>query len=68
MDALRIVTKKDSSTAKGKLYLKIFEPYQTGEDFDATGAGMSNPEISDIVKTIRALENKSLYAHGYLRL
>ena len=29
---------------------------------------MKDPELSDIAKTINIFQNKTLYAHGYLRL
>ncbi|MDP2718827.1 MAG: dihydropteroate synthase [Dehalococcoidia bacterium] len=68
MEALRIIDTKDSSTEKGKLYLRLYETYQAGEEFDPGGVDMSNPELSDIVKTVLILENKNLYAHSYLKL
>ncbi len=68
MEAIRIVEKRDTSTPKAKLYVKLFDTYKEGGEFDASGIDMKNPELSDMVKTIRVLENKTLYAHSYLKL
>jgi hypothetical protein len=29
---------------------------------------MRDPELSDIAKTIRVMQNETLYAHSYLRM
>jgi len=68
MEALRIIDSKDTSTPKAKLYVDLYNAYAQGEPFDASSVDMSNPELSDIVKTINIMENKTLYAHGYLKL
>ncbi|MBI4297145.1 MAG: dihydropteroate synthase [Chloroflexi bacterium] len=68
MEAQRTVLKRDASTPKGKLYLALYDAYAAGEEFDPSGWDAKDPELSDILKTIRVLENKTLYAHGYLRL
>ena len=68
MEVINIIEKRNTSTPKGKLYVKLFDTYAAGEKFDESGANMNDPEISDIVKTVRIFENKTLYAHGYLRL
>ncbi|MBF8304597.1 MAG: Pterin-binding protein [Dehalococcoidia bacterium] len=68
MEALRILEKRDDSTPKGKVYLSLSDSYAAGGRFDESGVNMSNPEISDIVKTIRMLEGQTLYAHSYLKL
>ncbi|MBI4294708.1 MAG: dihydropteroate synthase [Chloroflexi bacterium] len=68
MEVLRIIDQRDASTPKGKLYLDLFDTYVAGGEFDDSGVDMKDPELSDIVKTIRVLENKVMYAHGYLRL
>ncbi|HEX78422.1 MAG TPA: dihydropteroate synthase [Dehalococcoidia bacterium] len=68
LETIRIVESRDTSTPKGQLYIDLFDTYQAGGEFDPSGVDMSNPELSDIVKTIKVFENKTLYAHGYLRL
>jgi 5-methyltetrahydrofolate corrinoid/iron sulfur protein methyltransferase len=68
IEVIRLVEGRDDSTPKGKLYLDLYDTYVGGGEFDASGVDMSDPELRDIVKTIQMLENKTLYAHGYLRL
>ncbi len=68
MEMIRIIEGRDDSTPKGKLYLDIYDAYAAGEDFDASTVDMSIPELSDIAKTVNVLQNKTLYAHGYLKL
>jgi 5-methyltetrahydrofolate corrinoid/iron sulfur protein methyltransferase len=68
MEVIHIVEKRNTSTPKGKLLVKLYDTCAAGGQFDETGVNMKDPELSDIVKTIRIFENKTLYAHGYLRL
>jgi 5-methyltetrahydrofolate corrinoid/iron sulfur protein methyltransferase len=68
MEAIRILDKRDDSTPKGKLYLGIYDAYAAMEEYDISQVDMSNPELKDIAKTVNILQNKTLYAHGYLRL
>lgn len=68
MEVIRIIEGRDDSTAKGKLYLALYDTYASGDEFDASTVDMSDSELRDIAKTIDVLQNKTLYAHGYLRL
>jgi len=68
MEAIRILDKRDDSTPKGKLYLGIYDAYAAMEEYDISQVDMSNPELKDIAKTVNILQNKTLYAHGYLKL
>jgi 5-methyltetrahydrofolate corrinoid/iron sulfur protein methyltransferase len=68
MATVRILENRDNSTPKGELYLALYDTYAEGGEFDASGVDMSDPELRDIVKTIGVFENKTLYAHGYLRI
>lgn len=68
MEVLRIIETRDESTAKGKLYVALYDAYAAMEMYDTTGADISDPEISDIIKTIRVMQNETLYAHSYLRM
>ena len=68
MEVLRIVVNRDESTPKGKLYVALYDAYEAMEPFDTSGVDMSDPEISDIAKTIRIMQNETLYAHSYLRM
>lgn len=68
MEVVRIIDTRDDSTPKGKLYLGIYDAYVAMEQFDTSGVDMSDPELSDIAKTVNIMQNKTLYAHGYLKL
>ena len=68
MEVVKILAGRDDSTVKGKLYLNLYDAYQAGEQLDTGAVDMSDPEVSDIAKTIRIMQNETLYAHGYLRL
>lgn len=68
MEAIRIIESRDDSTAKGRIYLTLYDACAADEEFDPSIIDTSDPEQNNILKTIRVLENKTLYAHGYLRL
>ncbi len=68
MEAVRILDTRDDSTPKGKLYLGIYDAYVAMEQYDTSQVDMSDPVLSDIAKTVNILQNKTLYAHGYLKL
>jgi len=68
MQAIRILESRDDSTAKGKIYLALYDAFAADEEFDPSIIDTSDPEQDAILKTIRVLENKTLYAHGYLKL
>jgi len=68
MEAVRIIESRDDSTPKGELYLALYDAYALSEEFDTSTVDMTDPELRDIAKTIDVLQNKTLYAHGYLRL
>ena len=68
MNIIRIVESRDVSTAKGKLLVDLYDAYAAMEMYDTTGADMNDPEISDIIKTIRIMQNETLYAHSFLRM
>lgn len=68
METIRILESRDDSTAKGRIYLALYDAYAAEEEFDPSIVDMSDPEQSNILKTIRVLENKTIYAHSYLQL
>jgi 5-methyltetrahydrofolate corrinoid/iron sulfur protein methyltransferase len=68
MKAIEIIENRDDSTPLGKLYLDIVDTYATGEEFDTSTVNMSDPELAEVAKTVRILQNKVIYAHNYLNL
>ncbi|MFC1944913.1 dihydropteroate synthase [Chloroflexota bacterium] len=65
---LNIIDNRDDATEKGKVYLGLYDAYAAMEEYDTSPVDMNDPELKDIAKTIDILQNKTLYAHGYLRL
>jgi 5-methyltetrahydrofolate corrinoid/iron sulfur protein methyltransferase len=68
MEALRVVEADDKSTTRGRLYLAIYDAYRRGEDFDPSGFELNDPQVRDTLRTVQMLENRFLYAHGYLKV
>jgi cobalamin-dependent methionine synthase I len=68
MEAIRILETRDDSTPLGKLYLSIYDAYAAMEEFDTSSVDMSDPKLMEVAKTVNVLQNKTLYAHGYLKL
>ena len=68
IEAIRIIENRDDSTAKGRIYLALYDACAAEAEFDPGIVDTSDPEQSAILKTIRVLENKTLYAHSYLQL
>ena len=68
MQAVKIIESRNDSTPKGKFYLSLYDAYAAMEEFDPGTVDASIPEIKDMVKTVAILDNKVLYAHGYLKL
>jgi 5-methyltetrahydrofolate corrinoid/iron sulfur protein methyltransferase len=68
MEVFRIVEGRDTSTPVRKLYVDLYDAYAAMEPADTSGVDTSVEELRDIVKTIDMLENKTMYAHGYLKV
>ncbi|MFQ5875241.1 MAG: hypothetical protein ACE5JL_15780, partial [Dehalococcoidia bacterium] len=68
MEVLRVVEGRDTSTPVKKLYVDLYDAYAAGEPADTSGVDTGVEELRDIVKTIDMLENKTMYAHGYLKV
>jgi 5-methyltetrahydrofolate corrinoid/iron sulfur protein methyltransferase len=65
-EVIRIVEERDDSTGIGKAYLALFDSVAAMEEFTPDHVDMSDPDQVAIYKTVRILENKVIYAHGYL--
>ena len=68
MDVVRIVEGRDTSTPVKKLYVDLFDAYAAMEPADLSGVDTGVEELRDLVKTVDMLENKTMYAHGYLKV
>jgi 5-methyltetrahydrofolate corrinoid/iron sulfur protein methyltransferase len=67
MDVIRIIEQRDTSTAEGRLYLKIHDHVAAMEEITIDNVDMSDPEQAAIWKTVQILLNKVIYADGYLQ-
>jgi 5-methyltetrahydrofolate corrinoid/iron sulfur protein methyltransferase len=65
---IRIVEERDDSTPVGKLLLDLFDATAMMEDLDPSAVDMEDPEQAAIFKTVRILQNKIIYADGYLEV
>ncbi|MDP6782840.1 MAG: dihydropteroate synthase [Dehalococcoidia bacterium] len=68
MDVVRIVEGRDTSIPVKKLYVDLFDAYAAMEPADLSGVDTSAEELRNLVKTVDMLENKTMYAHGYLKV
>ena len=66
MDVIRIIENRDTSSAVGRLYLKIADRIGAGEEPMFEDVDASDPEQMEIWKTSQILLNKVIYADGYL--
>lgn len=65
-ETIRIIEQRDSSTAVGRLYLKIADSIAAMEEPTIEDVDMSDPEQAAIWKTVQILLNKVIYADSYL--
>jgi len=65
-EVIRIVEERDASTGIGRAYLALYDVVAGMEEFTPDHVDMSDPDQLAIYKTVRILENRVIYAHGYL--
>ncbi len=65
---VRIIDERDDSTPVGKVLLSLYEATAAMEDLDPSVVDMQDPEQAAIFKTIQVLQNKVIYADGYLEV
>lgn len=66
-NTVRIIEDRDSSTAVGRLYLKLYDQVAAGGALAITDVDMKDPEQAAIWKTVQILMNKVIYADSYLQ-
>jgi 5-methyltetrahydrofolate corrinoid/iron sulfur protein methyltransferase len=64
---IRIVEERDTSTPVGELLVNLYDATAAMEELDPALVDMDDPDQVAIWKTVRILENKVIYAHGYLK-
>jgi 5-methyltetrahydrofolate corrinoid/iron sulfur protein methyltransferase len=67
-EVIRIVEERDDSTGAGKAYLALYDTVAAMEEFTPDLVDLSDPDQDAIYRTVRILENKIIYAHGYLTI
>jgi 5-methyltetrahydrofolate corrinoid/iron sulfur protein methyltransferase len=65
-EVIRIVEQRDDSTGIGRACLALYDAVAGMEEFTPDHVDMNDPDQVAIYKTVRILENKVIYAHGYL--
>ena len=65
---VRIVEERDHSTPVGQLLVSLYDATASMEDLDADAVDMEDPEQAAIFKTVQILQNKIIYADGYLQI
>jgi len=65
---VRIVKERDTSTPVGELLVNLYDATAAMEELDPALVDMDDPDQAAIWKTVQILENKVIYAHGYLRM
>ena len=65
---VRIVEERDDSTPVGQLLLNLHDATAAMEDLDPDVVDMDDPEQAAIYKTVQVLQNKIIYADGYLQI
>jgi 5-methyltetrahydrofolate corrinoid/iron sulfur protein methyltransferase len=65
-EVIRIIENRDESSAIGKLYLKIADKTNAGEEVSIDDVDMKDPQQVEIWKTVQILLNQVIYADSYL--
>ena len=65
-ELVRIIEQRDDSTGLGRAYLALYDSVAGMEEFTPDHVDMKDPDQVAVYKTVRILENKVIYAHGYL--
>jgi 5-methyltetrahydrofolate corrinoid/iron sulfur protein methyltransferase len=65
---VRIVEERDDSTPVGRLLINVYDATAMMEDLDPDVVDMEDPGQAAIFKTVQILQNKVIYADGYLEV
>jgi 5-methyltetrahydrofolate corrinoid/iron sulfur protein methyltransferase len=67
-EVIRIIEQRDDSMPAGKLLLTLYDKTAAMENLEPDDVDMDDPDQVAIFKTVRILENKTIYAHSYLEV
>ncbi|HUW96646.1 MAG TPA: dihydropteroate synthase [Anaerolineae bacterium] len=65
---VRIVEERDDSSPLGQLLTKLYDSIAAMEDLGPEVVDMDDPEQAAVYKTVQILQNKIIYADGYLQI
>ena len=65
---VRIVEERDDSTPLGRLLVNLYDAVAAMEPLDPSLVNMDDPQQTALWKTVQILENRVIYADGYLRM
>jgi len=65
---VRMIEERDDSTPVGKLLLNLYDATAMMENLDPGTVDMEDPEQAAIFKTVQILQNRVIYADGYLQV
>jgi 5-methyltetrahydrofolate corrinoid/iron sulfur protein methyltransferase len=65
---VHVIDERDDSTPVGKVLLALYDATAGMEDLDPGVVDMEDPEQASIFKTVQILQNKVIYADGYLEV
>ncbi len=65
---VRMVEERDESSALGQLLVKLYDSVAATEDLGPDVVDMHDPEQAAVFKTVQILQNKIIYADGYLQI
>ncbi len=66
MEVLRVVRERDATTGYDRLLLRLFDVTKAEVELDPAFIDASDPEQVKLLKTVKVLNNKTLYANSYL--
>ena len=67
-EMLRIIEQRDDSTPVGKLLLTLYDKTAAMESLEPDDVDMDDADQVAIFKTVRILENRTIYAYSYLEV
>jgi len=67
-EVIRIIEQRDDSTPVGRLLLTLYDKTAAMESLEPDDVDMNDPDQVAIFKTVRVLENKTIYAASYLEI
>jgi len=65
---VRIVEERDDSTPLGRLLVNLYDAVAAMEPLEPSLVNMDDPQQTALWKTVQILENRVIYADGYLRM